>query len=304
MEENTYGSNGTASGTSKNTSETTSRSGRPSVHEETVYGYMEQVLKSQGRIATFNETVQATHLPESTVSRLRNSWLQQPRTPVKPPEVFHVKPEPVPEAKVVSSVSRETKGGHMKAFEVWNQIRFKLGLIGAIVGWSLSILYSFKGFRAETNQDTTSIILALALSALITILELLLNGQSFSPKVVDVSLVILWIGGILAYAYGIWTNIIGLSIQVLGTSDLSSVSTSALIIPILAGALIEVLPEPMLVIYFRSMENKQAVQQQKNKIPVPPPNTIKQANTVSPYMDPAMLAKLQQTHPYRPANKQ
>lgn len=61
----------------RNSSETTSRTGRPSIHETEVYGYMEEVLKLEGRVATFGEAVQSTGLPESTVSRIRNQWIRQ-----------------------------------------------------------------------------------------------------------------------------------------------------------------------------------------------------------------------------------
>lgn len=58
-------------------SRTASRIGRPSIHDSVIYSYMEQVLKAEGRIATFSEVVQATGLSESTVSRIRNQWISQ-----------------------------------------------------------------------------------------------------------------------------------------------------------------------------------------------------------------------------------
>lgn len=80
----TSGSSGTTSETTSRrasipimNSETPSRSGRPSLHDSAVFSYMEEVLKAEGRIATFSETVQATGLPESTVSRLRKRWIEE-----------------------------------------------------------------------------------------------------------------------------------------------------------------------------------------------------------------------------------
>jgi len=57
------------------TSET--KTGRPSIHQERVYEYMEQVYKDQNRVASFAEVERDLELPQSTASRLRNSWVDK-----------------------------------------------------------------------------------------------------------------------------------------------------------------------------------------------------------------------------------
>jgi len=57
------------------TSET--KTGRPSIHQDRVYEYMEQVYKDQNRVASFAEVERDLELPQSTASRLRNSWVDK-----------------------------------------------------------------------------------------------------------------------------------------------------------------------------------------------------------------------------------
>ena len=58
-------------------SKSRSRTGRPSIHQDTVFSYMSSVLEREGRIAEFGEVVQSLGLPESTCSRLRTLWISQ-----------------------------------------------------------------------------------------------------------------------------------------------------------------------------------------------------------------------------------
>lgn len=58
-------------------SETTFKTGRPSIHQERVFGYMEQVYKDENRVASFAEVERDLELPQSTASRLRNSWVDK-----------------------------------------------------------------------------------------------------------------------------------------------------------------------------------------------------------------------------------
>lgn len=59
----------------QSTSGNGSRTGRPSIHESRVFEYLEKVLSEEGRVASFNETQSALGLPDSTISRIRNSWI-------------------------------------------------------------------------------------------------------------------------------------------------------------------------------------------------------------------------------------
>lgn len=53
----------------------TFRTGRPSIHENRVFSYMEDHV-AQGHVPTFSEVARDLELPQSTASRLRNLWIQ------------------------------------------------------------------------------------------------------------------------------------------------------------------------------------------------------------------------------------
>lgn len=59
----------------RNTSGSTSKMGRPSVHQERVFSYMEESLRQNGEVPTFTDLAKDLNLPQSTASRLRNEWL-------------------------------------------------------------------------------------------------------------------------------------------------------------------------------------------------------------------------------------
>lgn len=62
----------------RHTSETTSGSskmGRPSVHQEKVFSYLEDVYQRTGEVPSFTEVMKELGLSQSTASRLRNEWL-------------------------------------------------------------------------------------------------------------------------------------------------------------------------------------------------------------------------------------
>jgi len=73
--ESNYGTSGSRSMNSKNTSRSHPKMGRPPVHQEKVFLYMDEILQRDGRIATFLEVQRELNLPESTASRIRNDWL-------------------------------------------------------------------------------------------------------------------------------------------------------------------------------------------------------------------------------------
>ncbi len=58
-------------------SETTFKTGRPSIHQDRVYGYMDKVYQDENRVASFAEVERDLELPQSTASRLRNSWVEK-----------------------------------------------------------------------------------------------------------------------------------------------------------------------------------------------------------------------------------
>lgn len=75
--ERTSESNYGTSGSQRTISRKTSKMGRPSVHKEKVFLYMDEVLQRDGRVATFLEVQRELGLPESTASRIRSQWLEE-----------------------------------------------------------------------------------------------------------------------------------------------------------------------------------------------------------------------------------
>lgn len=61
----------------RNSQTSESKTGRPSVHQERVYEYMNKVFKDENRVASFAEVERDLELPQSTASRLRNSWVDK-----------------------------------------------------------------------------------------------------------------------------------------------------------------------------------------------------------------------------------
>lgn len=191
----------------------------------------------------------------------------------------------------------------MSILDRWNNFKRVMLLLCSILMWMVSIVFSYIGFKSDVRNEWYFAIFALILSASVTALELYLNSQTFDFEGVDFGLIILWIGGLFAYAYGIWTNIIGVATMMLGSSDLNTVRWSVQVVPIIVGVLLEVLPEPMFVAFLKSkMVKKQQPNQQNFKsIPVPPPHHPKSDRRPDDiHMDDAMLARLRRTQPNAP----
>ena len=79
-----YGTSKSNYGTSETTSETTygssksngsSKTGRPSIHQERVFSYLDEQYRLSGVVPTFSEVANNLDLPQSTASRLRNEWI-------------------------------------------------------------------------------------------------------------------------------------------------------------------------------------------------------------------------------------
>lgn len=131
----------------------------------------------------------------------------------------------------------------------WNAFKRLLLIIFSILMWVMSIAFSYMGFKSGVRTEWYFGVFAVILSGTITTMELYLNSQTFDLTEFNVGIIVLWIGGIAAYAYGVWTNIIGVSIMMIGTGDLTTVSLERQFVPIIVGLLLEVLPEPMFVAF-------------------------------------------------------
>lgn len=150
----------------------------------------------------------------------------------------------------------------------WNNFK-KLGLnVSSKFVWLVSIIFSLLGFIGFLNDRGTGqsalptwlfygfVLIGIGLSVVVNMLELALNSEQLSKitnRNMEVNDVVLWIGGIVAYLYDIYTNVIGLSLLMQGTVNLGIVSTEGKIIVIVWGILLAVLPEPM---YIKSLRMK------------------------------------------------
>jgi len=129
---------------------------------------------------------------------------------------------------------------------LWPKIKRLLALVTAVLLWIISIVFSYKGFNFSTNHSMAwaGIIMAFA----VTVLELIFNTNSIESLLGDRNAEfgewILVIGGLLAYVYDIWTNIIGI-LAVQGKSF--DLTTWSVVVPILVGTFMAILPEPMFV---------------------------------------------------------
>lgn len=78
-----YGSSRTTSESntevSKDIRNTSGTMGRPSIHQERVFSFMEQQYSETQEIPTFTEVMHTLNLPQSTASRLRDKWIELKR---------------------------------------------------------------------------------------------------------------------------------------------------------------------------------------------------------------------------------
>lgn len=143
----------------------------------------------------------------------------------------------------------------------WNKFKLGMLLVFSVLLWLTSMVFSYIGFINETHVDWYFKLFAIFLTGAITALELHLTSQTFNFEEVDMGLVILWAGGLAAYCYGIYTNVIGLSVMMIGTATLTDVGWQTQVIPIIAGFLLEALPEPMFIAFLKSKRNVKSVVQ-------------------------------------------
>ncbi len=106
----------------------------------------------------------------------------------------------------------------------------------AIVFWFISVIFSANGFNfIMPHYQWMGYVLALS----VTVLELVFVEEGFehAPTVATV--------GLLAYIYGVVTNVIGIW-TAQGAPDIST-NPMTLLFPMLLGFLVEVAPEPLIL---------------------------------------------------------
>lgn len=122
----------------------------------------------------------------------------------------------------------------------------KIFVLGAIAGWYFSIQFSKAGFGLKFSNLGW---LATGLGLLVTILELAINDRDQKPTL---SLVFF---GLIAYGYGIITNIMGLWSAGNGNVAFNFNDPYAAGIAIVVGIMLECIPEPLIMLaYGRARE--------------------------------------------------
>lgn len=130
----------------------------------------------------------------------------------------------------------------------WLRIKKLLALLTSILLWIVSIIFSYQGFALDSGSGMgwVGVIMAFA----ITVLELIFNTNTTDDLTDSKSTFgewILVIGGVLAYIYDIWTNILGLyAARNVAMPSISHLGADFLI-PFIVGAFIAILPEPLFV---------------------------------------------------------
>lgn len=114
----------------------------------------------------------------------------------------------------------------------WNTIKRILAVLMAIFFWGLSIIFSQKGFGISLpTWAWAGWVLAMG----VTILELILNsGTRMNPTI--------YIAGIIAYMYGIGTNVYGI---VMARTGMDGIMVWDWVLAVIVGLLLEVVPEPV-----------------------------------------------------------
>ena len=118
----------------------------------------------------------------------------------------------------------------------YEQLIHLLAIGIAVVLWFVSVQFSVDGFNfALPKFAWVGYVLAIA----VTVIELVFNEEGMNHSLTLVAV------GLLAYFYGVITNIIGIwSAQ--GSPDLAA-NPIALIFPIVLGFFLEIAPEPLLL---------------------------------------------------------
>jgi len=115
--------------------------------------------------------------------------------------------------------------------------RHKLAVVGALVCWVLSVWFSYLGFKIDADKVA---FVGWVMAGVVTIVELVFNSQTGKLSLTLV------VTGILCYAYGIWTNVIGFwDLQHPGVGFI--ILSQRSIMSAFVGIILEVLPEPLLM---------------------------------------------------------
>lgn len=121
----------------------------------------------------------------------------------------------------------------------WNRIKRLCAALVAVGLWVASMQFSYSGFGISTDNQASLAWLGIVLAIAITVIELVFNTDIHQLNLT------LFASGIIAYVYGISTNILGFYSARGGTLD--SVSIQNMWFPALVGLFLEVVPEPLFI---------------------------------------------------------
>lgn len=118
----------------------------------------------------------------------------------------------------------------------YEQLIHLLAIGVAIVLWFISVQFSADGFKFVLPQYAwVGYLLALS----VTVIELVFNEEGMNHTLTIVAI------GLLSYAYGIATNILGIW-AAQGSPDIAA-NPIAIVFPALLGFFLEIAPEPLLL---------------------------------------------------------
>ncbi len=118
----------------------------------------------------------------------------------------------------------------------YEQLIHLLAIGVAIVLWFISVQFSADGFKfALPRYAWVGYVLAIA----VTVIELVFNEEGMNHSLTVVAV------GLLSYAYGIVTNILGIW-AAQGSPDIAA-NPIAIVFPALLGFFLEIAPEPLLL---------------------------------------------------------
>ncbi len=118
----------------------------------------------------------------------------------------------------------------------YEQLIHLLAIGVAIVLWFISVQFSADGFKFAIPQYAW---IGYVLAISVTVIELVFNEEGMNHSLTIVAV------GLLSYAYGIVTNILGIW-AAQGSPDVAA-NPVALVFPALLGFFLEIAPEPLLL---------------------------------------------------------
>lgn len=120
----------------------------------------------------------------------------------------------------------------------WMRLKKFMAVLVAIALWFASMRFSYEGFNLSLPEMAW---LGWILAIAVTVIELVFNTDIQKLNMT------LFFAGLIAYAYGIWTNVAGFFAVQGGTFESLKSEPLSLLFPFLVGIFLEVVPEPLFV---------------------------------------------------------